>query len=118
MGKSSDGDRMDLGTYTRWAEGFSEASLERALDDQRALRRGQMNDGDEYNRTTPAGLSESHYRKLRSDRDDLDYREWNEETAFSGVDRWPTGAGVQSTGVQSEGQKRRRDRRDRLDDGF
>lgn len=113
MSKSSDRDNPELGTYARWAEGFSEASLTRALDDQRTLRRGQLNDGDEYNRTTPAGLSESHYRKLRSDRDDLDYREWNEESAFSGVDRWPTGAGV-----QSEGQKRRRDRRDRLDDGF
>ena len=107
------GKAEELGTYTQWAYGFSEASLERALDDQRTLRKGQLNDGDAYTRTTPSGPSESNSRKLRADRDDLDYREWNSDTGFSGVDRWPTGPGV-----QTEGQQRRRARRVLLDDGF
>jgi len=103
----------DLGTFARWAQGFSPESLERALADQRILRKGQLNDGDVFTRTTPAGLTESHYQTLRGGRDDLDFREWNTESAFSGVDRWPN-----APGAQSEGQKRRRARREQMDDGF
>jgi len=107
------GAEEELGTYTQWAYGYEDSGVERAIEDQRTLRRGQMNDGDSFDRYTPAGPSERHYRKLRADRDDLDYREWNSDTGFSGVDRWPTGPGV-----QSEGQKRRRARMAELDDGF
>ena len=105
--------RDDLGTFQKWAQGANPQSLERALADQRVLRRGQLNDGNVFSRTTPAGLTESTFQKLRSDRDDLDYREWNTESAFMGVDRWPS-----APGVQSEGQKRRRARAEHLDDGF
>jgi len=102
-----------LGTYTQWAEGFSPESVERALRDQVNLKRGQLNDGDEYSRTTPAGFSRRHYDKIRAERDDLDYREWNASTGFSGVNRWPAGPGV-----ESEGQGRRRARREAIDEGF
>lgn len=107
------GAEEELGTYTQWAYGYEESGVERALDDVRTLRKGQLNDGDSYTRTTPSGPSESNSKKLRADRDDLDYREWNSDTGFSGVDRWPTGPGV-----QSEGQKRRSARKAQLDDGF
>ncbi|TNF23757.1 MAG: hypothetical protein EP329_26680 [Deltaproteobacteria bacterium] len=107
------GAEEDLGTYTLWAYGYEDNGVKRALDDQRTLRRGQLNDGNLDTRVTPSQPSESHSRKLRSDRDDLDYREWNSESGFSGVDRWPA-----SPGVLSEGQKRRRARMAELDDGF
>ena len=103
----------DLGVYGEWATGFSEASLDRALRDQQILRRGQLRDGDEYARYAPNQPSPSASTVIRATRDDLEFREWNEETGFSGVDRWPD-----APGVQSPGQKRRRQRRDQIDEGF
>ncbi|MFT7580819.1 MAG: hypothetical protein ACI9MR_002493 [Myxococcota bacterium] len=102
-----------LGTYTQWAEAFSPEGLQIALKDQARLRGGQLSDGDLCTRTTPSGFSKETYDVIRTDRNDMDYREWNEETGFHGVSRWPTGPGM-----QSDGQKRRRKRRQDLDDGF
>ncbi|MCA9514865.1 MAG: hypothetical protein KC635_07985 [Myxococcales bacterium] len=106
-------DEEVLGTYAQWVAGYSPESVARAMHDQAALRRGQMNDGNEYNRTVPSGPSERHYDKLRTERDDLDYREWNSDTGFSGVNRWPTGPGM-----QTDQQKRRRAARKVIDEGF
>ena len=107
-----------LGTYTLWAEGFSEASLQRALRDQATLKRGELNDGNDDCRYTRAQQTRRACDTLRAERDNLDYREWNEDTGFSGVTRWPEGPGMSANGVQSEGDKRRRARRIALDDGF
>jgi len=107
-----------LGIYTQWAEGFSRTSLRHALKDQVVLARGQLNDGDEAQRYTPAGRSESEYDTVRATRDDLDYREWNEDTGYSGVTRWPQGPGMAGNGIESENQKRRRARKEQLDNGF
>ncbi len=105
--------RDSLGTYVRWAEGFTPDSLERSLEDLATLRRGQLSDSDEYQRTTPAGPTERHYRKLRADRDDLDFREWNSDTGYCGVHRWPS-----APGVCTQHQQRRRHRRQEIDEGF
>jgi hypothetical protein len=108
----------ELGTYTQWAEAFSRKDLDRALADQALLRRSQLKDGNDYCRTTPAGHSRRAYDTIRAERDDLDYREWNSDTGYSGVNRWPTGPGITARGVESPAQKRRRERKELLDDGF
>jgi len=112
----------ELGTYTQWAEAFSKGDLERALKDQAMIRHAQLKDGNDYTRTTPSGLTQRAYDVVRADRDDLDYREWNSDTGFSGVNRWPKGPGMvgqgPGRGVQTEGEIRRRARKEQLDDGF
>lgn len=107
-----------LGTYTQWADGFSRTSLRQALKDQVVIQRGQLNNGNQDARTTPSGRSRQEYDAVRATRDDLDYREWNEDTGYSGVTRWPQGPGMIGNGVVTESEKRRRARRDELDDGF
>lgn len=103
----------------RWATGTSDASLDRALADQETLTRGKLNESDDDSRYTPSGLSRSHYDALRMDRDDLDFREWNEDTGFSGVGRWPSNPGVGGQGGARTASERRRLRRKlELDEGF
>ena len=111
-------DEPSLGTYTQWAEGFSKKSLDRALRDQAVLRHGQMNAGNDDCRYTPAQDTKSTCDKMRAQRTDLDYREWNADTGFSGVTRRPAGPGMTGNGALTEGQKRRLDRRNEIDDGF
>lgn len=106
-------DQDVLGAYAHWVAGYTPESVERAARDLGVLRRGQMNASNDYNRPVNFGPSERTYAKLRTERDDLDYREWNEETGFSGVDRWPTGPGM-----PSRHQARRRALRDVIDEGF
>ncbi len=117
MGKS-DESTASLGTYTQWAEGFTPASLDRALRDQVVLKHGEMNNGNDDCRYTRAQQTKQACDTLRSERDNLDYREWNADSGFSGVTRWPAGPGMSANGAQTEGQKRRRARRVELDDGF
>lgn len=117
MGKS-DESTASLGTYTQWAEGFSKASLDRALRDQVVLKHGELNNGNDDCRYTRAQQTKQACDTLRAERDNLDYREWNADSGFSGVTRWPEGPGMSANGVQTEGQKRRRARRVELDDGF
>jgi hypothetical protein len=107
----------DLGTYTRWAEAFSPEGLQKTLKDQATLRRGQLREGD-GNRVTPAQPTRRAYDAIRATRDNLDYREWNDDTGFSGVTRWPSGPGMVGHGVETDGQKRRRAHLEQLDDGF
>lgn len=110
-----------LAVYAEWATGFSEEGLQRVLADQAAIQRGRLRDGDEYPRYAPNQPSKRGYDTIRAERDDLDYREWNEETGFNGVNRWPTGPGVTGPpgpGARSEGQRRRQRRRRELEEGF
>ncbi len=107
----------ELGTYTRWAEAFSPAGLEKTLKDQAVLRRGMLRE-DHVCRVTPSQPTRRAYDAIRATRDDLDNREWNEDTGFSGVTRWPSGPGMVGRGVETEGQVRRRATIERLDDGF
>ena len=111
---------MSKTPIARWATGTSQESLERSLEDVEILTRSRLKASDSETRYTPAGLSKSHYDTLRMDRDDLDYREWNEETGFSGVDRWPSGPGMEGTDSAhlTESERRRRRKRIELDDGF
>ena len=99
--------------HSRWATGTSPESLDRAMKDQARIARRRLNDGDSHTGYTEAHFSRRYYDVVRYHRDDLDYREWNAETGFSGVNRWPTGPGT-----ESDGQARRRKRRLELDDGF
>lgn len=112
----------ELGTYTQWAEAFSKKDLDRALKDQALIRHAQLNDGNDYCRSTPSGLTKRAYDTVRTERDDLDYREWNSDTGYSGVNRWPKGPGMVGQnvgrGIETEGQISRRTRRELLDDGF
>jgi hypothetical protein len=108
----------ELGTYTQWAEAFSKKDLDRALRDQALIHRAQLNDGNDYCRTTPSGLTRSAYDNLRAGRDDLDNRDWNSDTGFSGLNRAPQGPGMVGRGVETTHQKKRRARRELLDDGF
>ncbi len=107
----------ELGTYTRWAEAFSREGLEKTLKDQAVLRRGMMRE-DHVCRVTPSQPSRRAYDAIRATRDDLDNREWNADTGFSGVTRGPTGPGMVGHGVETDGQQRRRATIARLDDGF
>ncbi|MCC6622138.1 MAG: hypothetical protein IT385_12820 [Deltaproteobacteria bacterium] len=107
-----------LGTYTQWAEAFNRKSLRAALKDQALIQRGIMNGASDDARYTPAGRSEQEYTTLRATRDDLDYREWNEETGYSGVTRRPAGPGMVGHGARTEAEKRRAQKRKQLDDGF
>jgi hypothetical protein len=107
-----------LGTYTQWADGFSRKSLRAALRDQAIIQRGILNGESDLSRYTPSGRSEAEYDNLRATRDDLDYREWNEETGYSGVTRRPAGPGMVGHGARTEADKRRAARRQQLDDGF
>jgi hypothetical protein len=103
----------------RWSTGTSDKSLDRALSDQAILARGKLNDTDDDARYTPAGLSTSHYDALRMDRDDLDFREWNQDTGFSGVGRWPKAPGVAGqAGATTASERRRLRRKLELDEGF
>lgn len=104
----------------RWSTGTSDQSLNRALSDQVILNQGRMKASDSETRYTPAGLSRSHYDALRTDRDDLDNREWNDATGFSGVNRWPDAPGMAGQEpVQMSASERRRNRiRNEVDDGF
>jgi hypothetical protein len=111
---------MSQPPIARWATGTSQESLERSLKDVEILRRGRLKASDSETRYTPAGLSKSHYDTLRMDRDDLDYREWNEETGFSGLNRWPSDPGMGETEPEhlTESERKRRRKRIELDDGF
>ncbi len=104
----------------RHATATSDASLDRALRDQATLRRGRLNATDDDNRYTPSGLSREHYDALRTDRDDLDYREWMASTQFSGLVRPPTTPGMagQADGSKTEAERRRDKLRRDLDEGF
>jgi hypothetical protein len=106
-----------LGTYTQWAEAFSKRELDRALADQAIIQRAQLNDGNDLCRSTPSQPSKRAYDTIRAERDDLDYREWNSDTGFSGVNRWPKSPGM-ARGAENEGQRLRRARKELLDDGF
>lgn len=108
----------ELGTYAQWAEAFSKKDLDRALKDQALIRHAQLNDGNDYCRTTPSGLTRSAYDNLRAQRDDLDNHDWNSDTGFSGLSRTPSGPGIAARGVETAQQKTRRARRELLDDGF
>ena len=99
-------------SYERWMTGSSDASRERAVQDQRRLNQGKLRAGDAPTYTR-AGFSRSCCDQLRRDRDDLDYREWMSDTGFSGL-----GRRHQGPGVQTEGQVRRRERMRELDEGF
>ena len=111
---------MDGPPLKRWATGTSDASLKRSIDDFATLTKGRLRATDAETRTTPAGFSQSHYDALRYDRDDLDFREWNEDTGFHGVNRWPTGPGMegQDLGELDEAERRRARLRVEMDDGF
>lgn len=113
-------DTNNLGTYTLWAEAFSSQELTKRLNDQAQLKRGQLCDGNNFTRTTPAGLSRRAYDNVRANRVDMDNREWNSDTGFSGVNRWPKDPGMQGQGqgVQTPAEIRRRKVVERLDDGF
>lgn len=108
----------DLGTYTQWAEAFTKKGLDRALHDQALIRRGQMNDGNDFVRYTPAQPTQSACDVWRADRNDLEFRDWNKEFGFSGNSRERSGPGMYGRGQESEGQKQRRQQREQLDDGF
>ncbi len=97
----------------RWASGTSDESLSRAVNDQAKLVKGRMNAGNISTRYTAAGLLTSHYDQLRHQRADLDYREWNADTGFWGIDRRPTGPGMPAEGTRHRGPARRR-----IIDGF
>ena len=99
-------------SYERWMTGSSDASRERAVQDQRRLKQGQLRSGDAPTYTR-SGFSRSYCDQLRRDRDDLDYREWMSDTGFSGL-----GRRHQGPGVETEGQVRRRQRLRELDEGF
>lgn len=104
---------------SRWMKATSPESLERAAADQRRLAHGRMNHQPGAAPYTQAGLSREHYDALRYRRDDLDYREWNAATGFSGVDRWPTGPGMAGqSGTVTTGERRRRARRAEIEEGF
>ena len=111
---------MEKPPSARWSTGTSDSSLDRALRDQAILNQGRMKATDSETRYTPAGLSRSHYDALRMDRDDLDFREWNEETGYHGVDRWPTGPGMSGQEAESttEAERRRARLRREVDEGF
>jgi len=104
----------------RYATATSDASLDRALRDQTALNQGRMNATNDENRYTPSGLSRDHYDALRSDRDDLDYREWMASTQFSGLVRPPTLPGMagQQGGAKTEAEERRDKLRREMEEGF
>ena len=107
----------------RWAFGTSDKSVQRALDDVARLNRGHLNEGDSSTRYTLSGPSRKHYDTLRFTRDDLDYREWNQETGYWGIHRWPSGPGEagQAHPIRhglTEAQKRRRERRVEIEEGF
>jgi hypothetical protein len=108
-----------LGTYTQWAEAFSREGLERALRDQANIRHGQLNNGNEHTRYTPAQGDRRTCDTVRAGRDDLEFRDWNSEHGFSGASRPMNGPGsVGMAGTESEGQHRRRRRREVIDEGF
>jgi len=108
----------ELGTYSQWAEAFSQTSLERALGDQVLLRRGQLQDGNSYDRYAPSQPTERACTVLRAGRDDLEFRDWNSSGGFSGASRRRHGPGMFGHGQESEGQQRRRARLEAIDDGF
>ena len=111
----------ELGTYSQWAEGFSNKGLESVLRDQVIIRRGQLNDGNDYTRYTPAQGSKSACDTVRAERDDLEFRDWNSEFGFHGASRPKPGPGMvgrRGPGAESDGQARRRARRAEVDDGF
>ena len=108
----------ELGTYSQWAEAFSKQGLDKALRDQALLHRAQLRDGSDSARYTPSQGNQRACDKVRSERDDLDNREWNSDTGFSGVSRWPSAPGMLGRGQESDAQKKRRARKDLLDDGF
>lgn len=105
--------------YRRYMTGPSEGSLDRAVRDLRGIIRGRQRVDGGADRYTEAGLSRSHYDQLRHQRDDLDYREWNADTGFSGVTRQPDGPGMAAqAGAITPADMRRRLRRLELEDGF
>lgn len=108
----------ELGTYTQWAEAFSRKGLETALRDQALIHRGQLNDGNEYTRYTPAHLTQRACDVVRAERDDLEFRDWNSEHGFSGASRERAGPGMVGRGQESARQVERRARRKAIDEGF
>ena len=113
----SDKPENNLGTYGLWTEAFSAKSLERIFVDQARLQRGMLRHDTDC-RVTPASPAKLAYDEIRATRDNQDYREWNEDTGFSGVNRWPAGPGMTGHGVETDGQQRRRAHLEQLDDGF
>ena len=97
----------------RWMVGTSEASVQRAAQDLQHRFRGRLHESNHDTRYTMSGLSKRHYAALRAHRDELDCRNWNAHTGYSGLSRGPTGPGV-----ISDGQERRRNRSAEVDDGF
>jgi len=108
----------ELGTYTQWAVAFSAKGLERALRDQAIIRRGQLNDGNDYTRYTPAQPTQRACDTTRVERDDLEFRDWNSDNGFAGASRPTPGPGMLGRGQESDGQKHRRAKREQMDDGF
>ncbi len=108
----------ELGTYAQWAFGFNPKDTEKRLRDQALIRRGQLNDGNDYTRYTPSQGTQSACDVVRADRDDLEFRDWNSEHGFSGASRALPGPGMYGRGQESDGQKHRRLKRELLDDGF
>ncbi len=104
--------------YRRWMTG-NDRSLERAVTDLRRIIQARQRVNGGADRYTAAGLSRSHYDQLRHSRDDLDYREWNAATGFSGVTRGPTGPGMAGqAGAITPSDARRRRRLQELEEGF
>lgn len=108
----------ELGTYSQWAQAFTSKGLETALRDQALLRRGQLNDGNEYTRYAPSQGTQRACDTHRVGRDDLEFRDWNAEHGFSGASRTLPGPGMFGRGQESDGQKHRRAKREHIDDGF
>ncbi len=110
----------ELGTYTRWAEAFSDQGLERALADQALIHRGQLNDGDDFTRYTPAQGNRRACDTVRAARDDLEFRDWNSDFGFSGASRPLTAPGMlgRAGRVESDGEARRRAQKRVIDEGF
>jgi len=109
----------ELGTYTQWAEAFSPKGLDKALADQAALHRGQLNDGNDHARYTPSQGTQRACDTTRAGRDDLEFRDWNSDAGFFGASRARMGPGMFGRGQESAGQQRRRAKlREVVEDGF
>ena len=119
----------ELGTYTQWAQAFSQKDLETRLRDQAILHRGQLNDGNDNTRYTPAQPTMRAADTTRANRDDLEFRDWMGEFGFSGNKRTlhgpgmfgqgqPSGPSGIGRGHETTEQKHRRLRRETLEDGF
>lgn len=103
-----------------WATGSSDKSLRRALEDAARIEQGRLTQTDDEARTTPAGFSKERYDAVRSERDELDYKEWMDSAGFSGLRRAPEGPGLLTVEErkQAQAEARRARLRRELEEGF